>query len=170
MTAAASPDDAPARRRRARGLTLWAIVAVALSPFSLATFGAGFFLGGGLIAVSLILERRGLRARGPLVAGIVAVASSLAFAGACGWLVFRTAEVTGRDEARQDRVERRFDRAFDAAGGAPTSSRSSRSSSPPASRAPPTGAEHSPAGDDAGAVGGADSPGGDGVDAGRAGR
>jgi hypothetical protein len=107
------------RQRRARGLTLWAIVAVVVSPFSLPSFGAGFLLGAGLVVVSVLLERRGVRARGPLIAGIVAMVSSLAFAGACGFLFLRTAEVTGREEAHQDRVERRFDRAFDAAGDAP---------------------------------------------------
>jgi hypothetical protein len=167
MTQAASttsPEDAPRAKRRARGLTLWAIIAVALSPFSVATFGAGLVLGVGLIVVSLVLERRGLRARGPLAAGIAAVASSLLFAGACGWLVLRTAEVTGREEARQDRVERKFDRAFDAAGGAPASSSASTSS---AARE----TEHPRSGDDASADAGAESPGAsDGAGAGRAGR
>jgi hypothetical protein len=116
----AAPEEAVRRsRRRARGLTLWAICAVGLSPFAVPTMGAGLFLGVGLIVVALVLERRGLRARGPLVAGIVAVVSSLGFAGACGMLVLRTAAVSGREEARQDRVERRFDRAFDAATAAP---------------------------------------------------
>ncbi|MBM4282485.1 MAG: cytochrome d ubiquinol oxidase subunit II [Deltaproteobacteria bacterium] len=146
-----APSESPDRRRqRARGLTLWAVVAMALSPFSVPTFGAGALLGMALIVVALLLERRGIRARGPLVAGIVAVASSLAFAGACGFLVLRTAEVTGREEARQDRVERRFDRAFDAAG-----------------RAPPSGTGQRAPGGDAGAYPGTDSLGHDVVDRGR---
>jgi hypothetical protein len=165
MTTAASVDDVPTRRRRARGLTLWAVVAVVLSPFSLATFGAGLFLGVGLIVASLLLERRGARARGPLIAGIVAVASSLISAGACGWLVFRTAEVSGREEARQERVERRFDRAFEAAGGAPASS-----SPRDAVAEPRRGSAHPAAGDDAGVGAGANSADGAGVDAGRSGR
>jgi hypothetical protein len=157
MTTAASPtapdEDAARRRRRARGLTLWAILALALSPFSLATFGAGFFLGAGLVVVSVVLQRRGYRVRGPLAAGLVAVASSLGFAGACGWLFLRTAEVTGREEARQDRVERRFDRAFEAAAEAPP---------PVSASSTPAGAKHRASGDDAGVDAGADS-----ADAGR---
>jgi hypothetical protein len=105
--------------RPAKGLTLWAILAVALAPFSVATFGAGFVLGGGLIVVSLLLERRGFRARGPLVAGVVAVVLSAVSATAFSWFVLRPAEVTGREEVRQGRVERGFDRAFEEAGRAP---------------------------------------------------
>jgi hypothetical protein len=108
-----------AARRLSRWLTLWSIVAVALSPFALPTFGAGFLLGAGLIVAAVLLERRGIRARGALAAGIVAVGLSLASAGACGFLFLRTAEVTGSEERRQERVEQRFDQAFDAARSAP---------------------------------------------------
>lgn len=114
-------------RRRARGLTLWAFIALVLSPFSVPTFGAGFILGGLLIVVCVILWRRGLDARRPLAAGIVAVSISVVSAGACGVLFLRPAEVVGGEARRQGRIERRFDRAFDAAADAPEAGAASES-------------------------------------------
>lgn len=105
---------------RARGLTLLSIVALLLSPFSIPTFGTGMGLGVILIGIAIILERRGYRARGPLAAGVVSVVVGATSAGACGWFVLRTAEVTGREEVRQDRVEDRFDKAFEKSERPPT--------------------------------------------------
>ena len=105
---------------RARGLTLLSIVAVGLSPFSVPTFGVGTALGVVLIGTAIILERRGYRARGPLAAGVIAVVVGATSAGACGWFFLRTAEVTGKEEIRQDRVEDRFDKAFETSERAPS--------------------------------------------------
>ncbi len=117
---------------RARGLTLLSILALVSAPFSIPTFGLGVGLGGFLIVAALVLNRRGFRARGPLIAGIVSVVVGCGSAGACGWFVLRTAEVTGRDELRQDRVEDLFDRAFEESEEAP-SGRSPHPPRPPAS-------------------------------------
>lgn len=99
-------------RPRARGLTLLSVTAMGLAPFSIPTFGVGIALGVFLIITSFLLTRQGYRARGPLLAGIISVGLGCASAGACAWFVLRTAEVTGTEEAHQDRVEDRFDRAF----------------------------------------------------------
>lgn len=107
-----SPEPQRLSLPRARGLTLLSILAVALSPFSIPTFGVGAALGVFLIIAGALLERRKLRARGPIAAGIVALVLSAVSAGACGWFVLRPAEVKGREERRQDRVEDRFDEAF----------------------------------------------------------
>jgi hypothetical protein len=102
-----------------------------------------------LLVVSVVLRRRGVHTRGLFLAGLLAVTLSLVSAGACGWLVLRTAQVSGREEARHDRVERRFDRAFDAAGRAPP---------PSPSTAPLGDSEQGARGGDAGAGVGADFP------------
>jgi len=104
---------------RARGLTLMSIVAVGLAPFAIPTFGVGIALGVFLIVTALILQHRGYRARGPLVAGIFAVVIGGVSAGACGFFVLRTAEVSGKEERRQDRIEDRFDKAFEKSEQAP---------------------------------------------------
>ena len=98
---------------RARGLLVWSVVALAMSPFSIPTFGVGAALAIGLIVVAAVLQSRGFDARRPLAAGIVALSLNAVSAGACSWLVLRTAEVTGREAVRQDKVEDRFDKAFD---------------------------------------------------------
>lgn len=100
---------------RARGLTLWAIVAVAMSPFSIPTGGVSVVVALGLIAVALVMRFRGFNATRPLVAGVVAVCGNMISAGACSYLFLRPAEVSGHEATRQDRVEDRFDRAFDRA-------------------------------------------------------
>ncbi len=100
-------------KEKARGLTLLSILAVLLSPFSIPTFGLGIALGVVLIIASVVLRRQGYRAGGPLAAGVIAVVVGATSAGACGWFVLRTAEVTGKEELRQDRVGDRFEEAFE---------------------------------------------------------
>jgi hypothetical protein len=118
--AGAAPSEAEkTAKRRARGLTLWAIIAIALSPFSIPTSGFSFVVALGLVGVALLMRFRGFNATRPLIAGIVAVSGNLVSAGACSYLFLRTAEVTGREAVRQDRVEDRFDEAFDDAEDAP---------------------------------------------------
>jgi hypothetical protein len=107
------PSSERAQHSRARGLAAWSVVALLLSPFAISTFGIGAALAIGLVVVSAVLQARGFDARRPMAAGIVALVINLSSAGACGWLVLRTAEVTGREAVRQNTVERRFDRAFD---------------------------------------------------------
>jgi hypothetical protein len=109
----AAPSSAGKAHPRARGLLVWSVVALAMSPFSIPTFGVGAALAVGLIVVAGILQSRGFDARRPLAAGIVALSLNAVSAGACSWLVLRTAEVTGREAVRQDKVEDRFDKAFD---------------------------------------------------------
>lgn len=121
---------------RARGLTLLSIVALGLSPFSVPTFGAGTALGVVLIGIAIILERRGYRARGPLAAGVVSVVVGATSAGACGWFVLRTAEVTGKEEIRQDRVEDRFDQAFENSERAPQKEERNDGGQPPRDAGP----------------------------------
>jgi uncharacterized protein (TIGR03382 family) len=72
---------------------------------SVPSYGAGPALALVLLVTSLILRRRGYNVRRPLAAALSAVA--------CEELFLRTAEVTGADERRQDRVEDAFDRAFE---------------------------------------------------------
>ncbi|MDP2341736.1 MAG: hypothetical protein Q8O67_12325 [Deltaproteobacteria bacterium] len=110
---------------RARGLTLISILALVLSPFPIPTFGVGIALGVFLIVACIVLTRRGYRARAPLAAGVVAVVVGAASAGACGWFVLRTVEVTGGEEVRQDRVEDRFERAFEDSERAPNNAKES---------------------------------------------
>jgi hypothetical protein len=114
------PRELP--KPRARGLTLISFLALVLSPFPIPTFGVGIALGVFLIVVCAVLMKRGYRARAPLAAGIVAVVVGAASAGACGWFVLRTVEVTGGEEVRQDRVEDRFERAFEDSVRAPNKS------------------------------------------------
>lgn len=109
------PSPARAQHPRARGLAAWSVVALLLSPFAINTFGIGAALAIGLVVVSAVLQARGFDARRPMAAGIAALAINASSAGACGWLVLRTAEVTGREAVRQNNVELRFDRAFDSA-------------------------------------------------------
>ena len=109
------PSSERAQHPRARGLAAWSVVALLLSPFAINTFGIGAALAIGLVVVSAVLQARGFDARRPMAAGIAALAINASSAGACGWLVLRTAEVTGREAVRQNNVELRFDRAFDSA-------------------------------------------------------
>jgi hypothetical protein len=105
----------PLDRRRARGLTLWSVLVLVMSPFSIPTFGMSGVLAVALVIVAGLLQWRGLDARRPMAAGIVAVCLNALSAGACSWLVLRTAEVTGIEAIRQEGVEQDFDRAFDEA-------------------------------------------------------
>jgi hypothetical protein len=121
MTTSAAPDTASSTpsRRVVRGLWAASALALALAPFSVPTFGAGIALGVGLIVVGVVFQRRGFAARRYIAVGVIAVVLGVASAGACGWFVLRPAEVTGGEERRQDRVEARFNSAFDNAANAP---------------------------------------------------
>ncbi len=110
---AADAIESSFERRRARGLTLWSVIALVLSPFSIPTLGMSAVIAAGLVVVSLVLRWRGFDARRPCVAGIVALVLNAVSAGACSWLVLRTAEVGGSEAARQETIERDFDRVFE---------------------------------------------------------
>ena len=114
---AAAPvgEGRPLDRRRARGLTLWSVLVLVMSPFSIPTFGMSGVLAVALIVVAGLLQWQGFDARRPMAAGVVAVCLNAVSAGACSWLVLRTAEVTGREAIRQQGVEQDFDRVFDEA-------------------------------------------------------
>jgi len=86
-----------------------------MSPFSIPTFGMSGVLAVALIIVAGLLRWQGFDARRPMAAGIVAVCLNALSAGACSWLVLRTAEVTGIEAIRQEGVEQDFDRVFDEA-------------------------------------------------------
>lgn len=103
----------PLDRRRARGLTVWSVLALVMSPFSVPTFGMSGVLAVALVIVAGLLQWQGLDARRPLAAGVVAICLNALSAGACSWLVLRTAEVTGIEAIRQQGVEQDFDRVFD---------------------------------------------------------
>lgn len=122
VPAAANATEArrPLDRRRARGLTLWSIIVIVMSPFSIPTFGMSGVLAAALVIVAALLHWRGLDARRPLAAGIVALCLNGLSAGACSWLVLRTAEVTGVEAVRQEVVEDRFDEVFKEATRPPT--------------------------------------------------
>ncbi len=100
-------------RRRARGLTLWSLIALVLSPFSIPTLGMSAVIAAGLVVVALVLRWQGFDARRPLAVGIVALALNAVSAGACSWLVLRTAEVGGGEATRHDSIEHDFDRVFE---------------------------------------------------------
>lgn len=139
---AAAPEGErrPLDRRRARGLTLWSALVLLMSPFSIPTFGMSGVLAVALVIVSALLQWRGFDARRPLAAGIVAVCLNVLSAGACSWLVLRTAEVTGIEAIRQEGVEQDFDRVFDEATKPP-----SRAETVPVRDAAPTGGDGGPA-------------------------
>ncbi len=107
-------------RRRARGLTLWSVLALFLSPFPIPTLGMSAVIAAGLVVVALVLRWRGFDARRPLAVGIIALVLNAVSAGACSWLVLRTAEVGGSEAARQETIERDFDRVFEDATKAPS--------------------------------------------------
>jgi hypothetical protein len=115
IDAAPSGDGRPLDRRRARGLTLWSVLVLLMSPFSIPTFGMSGVLAVALVIVAGLLQWRGFDARRPMAAGIVAICLNGLSAGACSWLVLRTAEVTGIEAIRQEGVEQDFDRVFDEA-------------------------------------------------------
>ncbi len=100
-------------RRRARGLTLWSLLALVLSPFSIPTLGMSAVIAAGLIVVALVLRWQGFDARRPLAVGIVALALNALSAGACSWLVLRTAEVGGGEATRHKTINQDFDRVFE---------------------------------------------------------
>lgn len=120
MSGVEPPTTKRLDQRRARGLTLWSVMALLLSPFSIPTFGVSGALAAGLVIVASLLQWRGLDARRPLAAGIIALCLNGLSAGACSWLVLRTAEVTGFEAVRQEAVEDRFDQVFKDATRAPT--------------------------------------------------
>ncbi len=100
-------------RRRARGLTLWSLLALFLSPFSIPTLGMSAVIAAGLVVVALVLRWQGFDARRPLAVGIVALALNALSAGACAWLVLRTAEVGGGEATRHETIDQDFDRVFE---------------------------------------------------------
>lgn len=124
MTSAPSPDpppepsgssSAPRRleRKPARHLGLLGFAAIALSLVSVPSWGAGPLLATVLLAISLVLRRRGYDVRRPIAVAVTAYVISAISAAACQQLFLRPAEVSGKDERRQEKVEERFERAFE---------------------------------------------------------
>jgi hypothetical protein len=118
------PGDKPLERKPARHLTLLAFAAITLSFVAVPGYGAGPILGVILLAISLVLRRRGYDVRRPIAAAISAFVISALSAGACQLFFLRPAEVSGADERRQDRVEERFERAFETSEAPPPPRRS----------------------------------------------
>lgn len=109
----ASSDGRPLERKPTRHLGLLAFAAIALSFVAVPSWGAGAVLATLLLVIALVLRARGYDARRPIRAAIAAYVISAVSAGACQALFLRPAEVTGREERRQDTVEERFERAFE---------------------------------------------------------
>jgi hypothetical protein len=105
--------------KRARHLTLLAFAAIALSFVSMPSYGVGPALAVILLIVCAIQRSRGYDVKRPMIAGVSALAISAISAGSCWWFFLRPAEVSGREERRQDRVEQRFEDAFEKKEAAP---------------------------------------------------
>lgn len=95
------------------GLRALAFAAIALSFVAVPGWGAGPALAIVLLAIALVLRRRGYQVRRALIAAALALVISAISAGSCVWFFLRPAEVSGRDEIRHGRADARFDDAFD---------------------------------------------------------